>query len=362
MNRIFLWINYFCIVSLLASYFAKLINPNAFWPLAFFGLAYPIILICNLFFIVFWFLQFRWLGLFSLIAVLLGWNSFFNHVQFNSLSTNAEKASSVKVMSYNCMLFDLYNWNNENNKKSRIDIFEMLNRENLDILCLQEFFTSENPKSFDNKKDVGTALGMQYCYSEYTTTLRNEDHWGIATYSRFPIVRTGKIDFKTKTNNICIFTDVLIGKDTVRIYNMHLQSIQFRKEDYKFVDNVLTDKSDQELEHSKNILRRLKRGFIKRADQVQLVNESIRKCPYKVIVCGDFNDTPSSYAYHQIKGELKDAFMERGKGFEKTYRGRMPAFRIDYILHDPDFETLEYKKIEQSITDHFPITARIDIK
>lgn len=260
-------------------------------------------------------------------------------------------------MSYNCMLFDLYNWSDDNNSKSRESIFSMLEKENPDILCLQEYFTSENPKSFANTRTLTERLKSKNLHIAYTTTLRETDHWGVATFTRFPILRRGKIEFETKTNNICIFSDLIIGKDTVRVYNVHLQSIQFRHEDYDFVDKVLTNKSNEEIEHSKNILRRLKRGFLKRAKQAELVAESIKNCPYKIIVCGDFNDTPSSYAYETMRANLKDAFIEAGSGFEKTYRGKMPAFRIDYILHSKEFKTLEYRKIQQNLTDHFPVTA-----
>lgn len=358
-NRLMLWLNYFAAVALLASYASRFISPEAFWPLAFFGLAYPLILIANIVFIIYWLAQLRILAVISVIVIVVGARSLFSYVQFQ-LTEEKPLKSDVKVMSYNCMLFDLYNWSH--NKASRKKIFTMLEKESPDIVCFQEFFTSENPVSFNNRDTLTKFLPATNLHVEYTTTLRNVDHWGVATLSKYPIVKKGKLAFDVKTNNICIFTDVVIDKDTVRIYNMHLQSIQFKKEDYDYVSEVIEKyKAPDEVEKGKTILRRLKAGFIKRAAQAQVIADHMKGSPYEIIVCGDFNDTPSSFAYNTIRGNMSDAFIERGSGFEKTYNGRMPAFRIDYILHSKEIETIQYSKVKETITDHYPVTAYLRI-
>lgn len=258
-------------------------------------------------------------------------------------------------MSYNSMLFDLYNWSK--NAQSRNIILNMLHEENPDILCLQEFYTSEQKNDFNNIDTVKNLLGTTYFHTEYTTTLRELDHWGIATFTKYPIIKKGKIQFNTRTNNICIYTDVIIHQDTVRIYNMHLQSISFTKADYKFIDQLQTDTIDtkDEVEKSKNILRRLKRAFVKRAKQAEIIAAHIETCKYKVILCGDFNDTPASYVYNTIRGSLKDAFVESGSGFEQTYAGKFPRFRIDYILFSPQFTAKDYHHLTETLTDHYPV-------
>lgn len=255
------------------------------------------------------------------------------------------------------MLFDLYNWSK--NKESRNIILTSLAEENPDILCLQEFYTSEDKNDYNNTDSVTKLLTAKNHHVEYTTTLRTNDHWGIATFTKYPIVKKGKIEFNTRSNNICIYTDVIIKKDTVRIYNMHLQSISFSKADYKFIAEVKSDSidADEEVEKSKSILRRLKRAFVKRGTQAELINEHINRCRYKVIVCGDFNDTPASYVYNTIRGNLKDAFVESGNGFELTYAGKFPHFRIDYILHSPEFISKNYHHLSETITDHYPIVT-----
>ena len=358
-NRLAMILNIIFVAAILLSYFSRVVSPEKNWYMAFFGLGYPVLFLINLLFVVYWLLQMRMQFLFSLIALLIGYKSFFSYVQWGNQANVSSAAPSTKVMTYNCMLFDLYNWSN--NANSRKMIFDLLSKEKPDILCLQEFYSSENPNSFNNINDLVRVLNLPYHHHAYTTTLRQTDHWGIITLSKYPIINTGIIKFQTKTNNCCIYTDMLVGNDTVRVYNLHLQSIQFEKDDYKYVADVIENKNEEDIRHSRSILKRLKRGFVKRAKQAQMVASSINSCNYKIIVCGDFNDTPTSYAYHEVRGDLLDAFVERGSGLEKTYNGAFPAFRIDNIFHSEQIKTLSYKRVKSSITDHFPVTATLRI-
>jgi endonuclease/exonuclease/phosphatase family metal-dependent hydrolase len=262
----------------------------------------------------------------------------------------------LKVTSYNSMLFDLYNWTK--NRESRADIFSSLIDINPDIICLQEFYTSEQEGDFNNTDTLKSLLKTPYFHSEYTITLRDFDHWGIATFSKYPIINEGKINFNTRTNNICIFSDIVINKDTLRIYNVHLQSIGFSKNDHLFLEEVLSEKvTKNEVSNSKNILRRLKKAFLLRTSQVDMISLHMKTCPYPIIICGDFNDTAASYAYERLSKGMKDAFDEKGLGFGITYAGKWPQFRIDYILHDKQLKCAKYLRSDETFTDHYPITA-----
>lgn len=361
LNRLLLWINYLCMVCLLGAIASKYISPESFWILAFFGLAFPVIVLLNLLFIIYWLMQFRIHAVFSFIMVILSIPTSLGFVQV-SFNTKKPSNKDIKVMSYNSMLFDLYNWSK--NSQSRNLILSSLAEENPDILCLQEFYTSEEKGDFNNIDTLTGLLNTKNSHIAYTTTLRNLDHWGIATFTKYPVLKKGKIDFNTRSNNICIYTDVLIDGDTVRIYNMHLQSISFSKADYKFINAIRNDTSkvQDEMENSKSILRRLKRAFVKRAIQADAIAMHISKCHYKIILCGDFNDTPASYVYRTIKGELHDAFTEAGSGFEQTYAGNFPRFRIDYILHSADFQCNRYYHLPETLTDHYPLVSYLSVK
>jgi endonuclease/exonuclease/phosphatase family metal-dependent hydrolase len=360
LKRIVLWLNYFAVVALLLSFTAKYISPLTFWPLAFMGISYPVILLVNILFIVLWSIQMRWWALLSGLAIVFTLPNLLSIVHIN-FSEKPVTNKDIKVLDYNCMLFDLYNWSH--NKQSRKIIFNMLQSESPDILCLQEFYTSEQPKDFHNSDTLVSFLKTKNIHTEYTTTLRNWDHWGVATLTKYPIIRKGKIVFNTTSNNICIYTDVLIDKDTVRIYNAHLASISFGKREYKFIDGLNNNEyNDSDLVESKNIIKRLKNGFLKRAEETEMIAAHLKTCKYKIIFCGDFNDTPSSFAYHVLSENLKDAFKEAGNGIGKTYNGNLPLLRIDYILHSNDFECNSYKRVPESLTDHYPVFCYLHLK
>ena len=151
-----------------------------------------------------------------------------------------------------------------------------------------------------------------------------------------------------------------MGNDTVRIYNMHLQSIAFAPNDYKYIEDLQSDVENEDIERSKNILRRLKLAFIKRAKQSELISASISSCHFPIIVCGDFNDTPASYTYHTISQNLNDAFVESGNGLGRSYVGKFPSFRIDYILHSDKFKAHNFKTIREELSDHFPVVTYLE--
>jgi endonuclease/exonuclease/phosphatase family metal-dependent hydrolase len=362
-NRFAWLLNYAAVISLLISYLAPFVSPASFWFIAFFGLAYPVLVIVNLLFVFYWLIQLRPRFLVSLIAILAGWTYLQGFMQVNLDSTLPDKSKDrFKLMSYNVRLFDLYNWSH--NKETRDRIFDLLKEEAPQVLCLQEFFNSDKG-DFQNLDTLLKLQNAKYSHVEYTTTLRDKDHWGIATFSTYPIVDTGSIRFNTRSNNICIYTDIKVNKDTIRVYNVHMQSIHFGHDDYKFLDEVMKkDAQIDEIEGSKNILRRLKRAYVKRAAQADKIAAHIADSPYPVIICGDFNDTPSSYVYRALsnRGYFEDAFVESGNGFGRTYGGKFPSFRIDYIMNDPKFRTYDFRTIsEDELSDHYPVCCYFEM-
>lgn len=356
---ILLRIVYFTLlVALLLSYLSPYANPKQFWLFAFFGLAYPYLLIINVLFLIWWIIRWNKLYWLSLVCILMGWMNMKNLFHFGGNSNNEKKG--IKVLSYNVRLFDLYNWTQ--NKDTRNKIFTLLRNESADIVCLQEFFQGDSGRfeTLDTLIDVTHSKDQ---HIEYTFSRKKRDHWGIATFTKYPIVNKGAIKFKTRTNNICIFSDIKIGEDTVRVYNLHLQSISFANADYRFVE-ALKEKSDtldtEDIEiASKNILRRLKRAYIKRAAQTEKVIQHIDSCKYPVILCGDFNDTPFSFTYRSFSENLQDAFMESGSGIGSTYLGAFPSYRIDYIFYSKNFTSSGYEVLSEKLSDHYPARCYI---
>lgn len=355
-----LWLNYLAVAFLILSYLAPVISPENFWQFAFLGLAYPALALVNLLFVFYWLVLWKKRFLISFIAIAAGYFLLTNFIQLNySALTKNIPENSTKVLSYNVRLFDLYNWTK--NKETRNKIFDLIKDENAGIICLQEIYIDDEKRFVT----IDSLLKFQHAkniHLEYTATVANVHHFGIATLTSYPIVRKGWIEFPEKNQNICIYTDVLINNDTLRIYNMHLQSIRFRPEEYKYVDDILNNRqTKEEVKKSKSILRRLKTAFQKRAVQADILHEHMQQCPYPFIVCGDFNDTPSSYTYHTISKGLNDAFKVSGFGTGRTYIGKFPSFRIDYILHSNNINSYEFRTEQQELSDHYPLSCFIEI-
>jgi endonuclease/exonuclease/phosphatase family metal-dependent hydrolase len=359
-SKVILWLNWFAIGGLFLSCISPLVSPAVFWPLAFFGLMHPAFVALNFLFLLWWSIRRRRQAFYTLGILVLSIPLYGEQFRFHFGSIEKAPSNSISVMSYNVKLFDLYNWSG--NKKTRSRIFTMIAKQKPDLLSLQEFFNQDSG-SLRNLDSLKKLLHLPFAHVEYTISLHKDDHWGVVTFSKYPIVNSGKIVFNNRNNNICIYTDVLIGTDTIRIYNMHLQSISFGYADYKFLGQMYNgEDADSELASSENILRRMKRAAVKRARQSESIAQHIATCPYPVIVCGDFNDTPVSYTYRTISSGLEDAFIESGSGFGKSFVNPFPIPRIDFILHSPSMHAFEFSvNKEENLSDHYPVFCKLTL-
>jgi endonuclease/exonuclease/phosphatase family metal-dependent hydrolase len=325
------------------------------------GLFYPVLFLVNLFFVFFWILQFRYFFLFSLVAILAGFGYFLEFVRFNKERLVGNYKDALNVLSYNVRLFDQYKAVKGQEFFTRNSIFSLIKEENADVICFQEFFHG-NEKYFPTIEPFMESQGTGYYFTDYIKVFQDWKHYGLATFSKYPIVNTGTIRFENSSNNSGIFTDVVFKNDTIRIFNIHLQSIGFSKADYQFVSEFIEPGIESNISGSKVIFWKLKNAFEKRSQQAEIVSRHISESPYPVIICGDFNDTPASFAYHTISRNLKDAFDESGHGLGSTYAGDMPFLRIDYILHSDKLEPYKFKKHIVNYSDHFPVSCFFKIK
>ncbi|NVO18276.1 MAG: endonuclease/exonuclease/phosphatase family protein [Bacteroidetes bacterium] len=345
--------------SLLACY----ISPTYFWPIAFAGIAYPLFLAINLFFVLFWLVFLKKYFLLSLITILLGFNQFNSLIQLRGSNNQKPSTESIKVMSYNVRLFDLYNWkNNKEFSKSREQIFGLFKEESADILCLQEYYSGK--KTSSNYADtIMKSCKFKNYFDAYIDNGKKELPFGLATFSKFPIVSGQKISFLNTYQNFCIITDIALPTDTIRVINTHLESIKFGKEDYIFV-NELTNNSGKGNDLRQGIvtiLGKMMNAYKKRAGQADELVSIIKESPYRVLLCADFNDTPASYVYRQIARIHNDSFKEAGSGLGQTYTQLLPILRIDYIFADESMKVLNYRTIHNNYSDHYPIVANIQM-
>lgn len=340
-NKILYLINSVFLLSLLISYLSPYISPTFFWPISFFGLLFPILYSINILFFIYWIIGFKKPLWANLIILALGLTHLNTFLGTSPKATSFQK--NTKVLTYNVRLFNRYNWLEKSDVKEKI--IDFLKKENAEILCIQEFYTANK---IPNLNYPFMHIGLQNKKSE----------WHMAIYSKYPQINKKTVSIKGKRmNNTCIYSDMLMNNDTVRVYNIHLASNWFKNSDYSFIHNPQKDKLKEGL---LGISKRMKKSYKKRAEEARAIKEHMNTSPYPIIICGDFNDTPLSYAYNKIKGNLVDAFSNSGKGIANSFV-KIPILRIDYILHDKKIKSTNYQKHKKILSDHYAVSCEVTI-
>jgi len=266
--------------------------------------------------------------------------------------------NTISILTYNVRLFDYYQWSKDTASWQKI--LNFVRDENPDVVCFQEFITL--PGTRHDLKSLKDALApFPYSHVYYTDRVPRKINFGMATFSKYPIVHKEMIDFEESLNG-SVVSDIVINMDTIRIYNCHLQSIRLRKDYNDLIDSLIFNYSEKQLDELKYISVRMKEAYIQRAEQVEIMASHIKSSPYPVVVCGDFNDTPFSYAYHKLSRNLKDAFIESGSGIGSTFRGSLPYARIDYILYGSSFKANHYHSRKIQWSDHYPVSAYLTLR
>ncbi|RVU01253.1 endonuclease [Mucilaginibacter limnophilus] len=354
LERFLLWTNYLLCAALLISYLAPVVNPEKFWPLAFFGLAYPPILLLNMLAILYWVLRRKIYFFLSLVTILAGYHVLFNNIGFRFSSSKANP-EAIRIMTYNAHSFKPYGYNNDIATKQQM--LQLVDDQQPDIISFQEFFTKKRGEYalLDSMKKI--MKSSYYYFKPFHSSSAEEI--GMAIFSKFPIENTGLIKLTDHiSDNQCLFVDVKRNGKLFRIYNVHLQSIRFGPEDYKYLDTV-SQKGKTNYASSRRLGSKLKQAFIRRSRQVFMIKQHASSCPHPYIINGDFNDTPSSFAVNTMAKGIKNAFREKGAGLGRTYNGNFPNYQIDYIMASNDFDFVNYRIIEKKLSDHYPLYSEV---
>lgn len=302
------------------------------------SLVVPFLVYVNVGFLFYWSLRKKKHFLLSAALILLWYFILGPFYEFSQKEKNVN-TEGLSIMSFNSRNFNDHGQLDTENVDSLILSF--VTKKNPDILCFQEcFYGMKRSKALN-----------QYKY-EYV------DHvYGIpatkviqAVYSKYPIITVDSINFP-KSSNSAIYADILYKKDTIRIYNVHLQSFRIIPQ----IDAIRNEESSK-------LLAKSKRVMLKQYEQAKLIRQNMQENHYKKIVVGDFNNTQYSNIYKTIKGELTDSFLEKGKGFGRTYSLLGFPIRIDYILSDPAFEVISHQNYKEKLSDHYPIMATLRLK
>jgi vancomycin resistance protein VanJ len=329
-DTFFFFLNSLFAALLLLSFLLPYISPKSFSFFAVISLFVPVLFIVNFLFLIYWVLKLKKQLFISALVLVIGW---FTSSPFYKFSDPTEtEGETLKIMSYNVRMFNYYKWNKDEHLAQKT--FDFINHKNPDILALQEFYASPE-------------INFTYPY-QYIKTKSKNNKFGLAIYSKYPIVNSGSLDFKNSGNNI-VYADILKKKDTIRVYNVHLESLKINPNKEYFGE-----------ENNEKLLGRLETTFKKQAAQTEqfLVHE--QKWKGKKIILGDFNNTAYSWVYRKIKSDKKDAFVEAGEGFGKTFNYTFPM-RIDFILTSSDIQVNQFTTFDKKYSDHFPIQASLQL-
>lgn len=345
--------------SLLLAYLSPVLHPDTAWIIPFFGLLYPIILIIGIIYTVIASLKrSRWALIIGGLLI-LGISFHLRLVAFGA-TPSPEDVQPIKFMSYNVHLFDRYGGSIDSSNKNRIKMISYIHQESPDIMCFQEFYQQDRPTTFSTRDTLLRLFPGFFHHEHYLYKKAGHQNFGVTILSRYPMIEKGNVIFDqdTHSSNYCIYTDIVRDLDTIRVYNVHLQSVKLGNDYALFDENQNTTEKRTWL----RVINKLNKAYPIRADQAIRITEHIEQSPYPVVVCGDFNDTPMSYTYSEFSSILTDSFLECGSGIGVTYAGNVPAGRIDYIFHSPELGSGDFNIQDEAISDHYAIFSKIFVK
>jgi endonuclease/exonuclease/phosphatase family metal-dependent hydrolase len=341
-NKAMYSLNIILIIVTFIAYILPFLAPKIFPILSVLTLFMPVFFIFNGLFFIYWGFQFKKRMILSGIVLLIG-ITFINKFYKFSDKEYPQDDKNFTVMSYNVRLFNLFKWLDKADVPG--DILEFINDKNPDILCIQEFSSS-------------AVIDLKVYRYKYIVMQGNKIKTGQAIFSKFPIINQGDIIFPNSNNNV-IYADVKKGKDIIRVYNMHLQSIKISPDVNEISENIDVINKDK----SQMLLIRISKAFKQQQQQAEIFKAHERQCEYPIIICGDMNNSAYSYVYRNIKGTLKDSFEEAGKGFGATYKFKYYPTRIDYIFADEKMSVKTFESFSEfENSDHYPIMAQLSLE
>ncbi|WP_276166209.1 endonuclease/exonuclease/phosphatase family protein [Zobellia alginiliquefaciens] len=333
-NKILFFINIIVAAILLVACAVPYLSLEIFPFLSILSLGVPALVVANTIFFLYWLLGLKKQAFTSLFVLVFGYFVLGTFVKLSPKSIDF-KEDELKVMTFNVRGFNKYNF--LDNDSIPQEIKNLVRQESPDIISFQEV-------GYDMEENY-----LDYPYHHLERIYSGEKvHMGI--FSKYPIVKAEIINFPNSINNGS-YADILYKGDTLRLYNLHMQSLGITPG-----TGVLRSQS------SERLLRRMTSKFKKQQQQAQIIAEHKVKSPYKTLVCGDFNNTQFSSVYHTIKGDMQDTFIEKGSGYGRTYNFLKIPIRIDFIMADDNFEVMAHKNYDQKLSDHFPVMASFRLK
>ncbi|MFT3932390.1 MAG: endonuclease/exonuclease/phosphatase family protein [Chitinophagaceae bacterium] len=366
-RKFFIVANIVAVIAFLLVCTTSLLSPGKHWYIAVLGLGFPFIVLSLLLFIFFWwFFKSRWAFL-SLAAIIIGWPQV--HALFGLhlfAGFNMEKPEgALRIMQWNVSRLDQMNPKRPGGT-FRQSILDYVQKVNPDVLCMEEFLESNNPREFRENIPYFTDT-LHYPYHFFARDHRRWDgvyEHGVIIFSKYPMVDTLRIRYSgpdsLKANESLIHADIVVNGQRLRVFATHLQSLRFDGNDYSAIKTIAKGENNS-MNKSKGILKKFRLAYYLRSTQAELVRREKDDSPYPSILCGDFNDVPNSFTYFKVKGGDNDAFLKGGFGIGRSFASISPTLRIDYIFTNESLKVLQFKKTKLPYSDHYPLVADIKI-
>ncbi len=351
--------NIMAVILLFSSFLAWNVSTLKTNLFSYIGLGFGLILLLNIGYLAFWLMISNWkYAAICLVAILLCYRPI---TTFFPLHLNSPQApdSAIHILSYNVQGFP-----DDRNKDSKEQpILDYIVETDADIVCLQEYLVSKTGQSIFSQQDVNRKLNM-YPYRSITGLESSGKYHilGLACFSKYPIENTHEVVFESSYNGATVYT-INIDGNKYTVANVHLESNSIKEEDIKLYSDFLQNTDSVKLETvTTNIRSRLGSAYRMRAKQVEKVKNYIEtQNTQGTIICGDFNDTPISYAYNQMKRGLKDAYVSTAFGPGITYNEFLFLFRIDYIMHSENIKAYRSKVDKVKYSDHYPLKTWLEL-
>jgi len=297
------------------------------------NLMLPVIALTNVLFFIFWLIKFKWPLILFIFSIFIGFTEWGKLYKFPN--NVIPISNGLKVMSFNVRLFNSFKWIDSKSVPESIESF--ISNENPDLVCLQEFSIEFSPK-FKNYPH------------QYSASSKINGQNGLCILSKYPLVNRGQLDF-SDSNNSGLFADFFYKKDSIRVYNVHLESLSIN-----FKDTLFTQ------EHSQKFIQRINSVVQKQELQIDRFEKVEKNNNNPTIICTDLNNNAFSKVYKRLKDDRLDTFMISGEGLGATYKLAYFPFRIDFIFTDKKFKVINFKVHDLKLSDHKPISALLEWK
>jgi len=367
---------------LLLAIACEQIPAGVFWPVVFGALTTPLALLGTTALLLYW-LRRNWrVAVLPALALFLTWPHVQRGLPLHLLQAESRivaqpqphgpavqsafyvkpSADAVSLLSANVRIFNVYAQLRDPDFASSRSFVRWLANSPADVLCLQEYYNDPSGMGaegliFRTAYHLGRGSGRQAFVSKTLTNSIGAE-FGLAIFSRFPIVQRGTIAFGRLTQNHAMWADLARPAtarrpaDTIRVFNLHLQSMSMDEGDIA----AATESRTGLRQKAPNLLRRFRKGAIARGAQIDTVLAHVARSPHPVLLAGDLNDLPYSYPYDQLADRLQNAWATTGFGIGATYNGKLPCLRIDQQFASPQWQVLGcrvHREIKWS--DHFPV-------